>query len=412
MRFLRITTNYHEYLTRFYARRPQLKSEPYSKQHAALMEDCYGWADFWSAALQQVGYETLEIVANAEFAQKQWAQENDINYDEKTWLHDIATAQIKAFKPDVLFAVDYVTLNAPFLRHIRRACSSIRMVLGWCGSPYRDESVFHEYDYVLSCIPEMVKHFREQGHRSAHINHAFDQRILGRIDLTRTPSVDFAFIGSINRQIAGHLQRETLLLKLLQHTNLKLWLMGARPSLKRWYQVSARQYAYDMVTLAQQAGIPQRLLSSLPPVRKVMRWEDRPELQSINGGLARRAEDALFGLDMFQKLRESKVILNIHIDISPESASNMRLFEATGVGSCLLTDWKANLPDLFDSDREVVTYRSDEECLEKVRYLLDHENERQAIAAAGQQRTLRDHSFVRRAEQLSELIRNGFDNRL
>ncbi len=83
----------------------------------------------------------------------------------------------------------------------------------------------------------------------------------------------------------------------------------------------------------------------------------------------------------------------------------MRLFEATGVGSCLLTDWKNNLSDLFEPDAEVVAYRNAEECIEKAEYLLRHEGERQKIAAAGQCRTLRDHTFARRAEQLDQLIR-------
>ncbi len=84
----------------------------------------------------------------------------------------------------------------------------------------------------------------------------------------------------------------------------------------------------------------------------------------------------------------------------------MRLYEATGVGTCLLTDWKANLPNLFTLDVEVVAYRSAEECIEKVRYLLDHEDVRQAIAAAGQRRTLRDHTTRQRAEQLDDIIQS------
>ena len=74
------------------------------------------------------------------------------------------------------------------------------------------------------------------------------------------------------------------------------------------------------------------------------------------------------------------------------------------MGTCLITEWKKNLADLFEPDLEVVTYRSAEECIEKVRYLLDHDEERQAIAAAGQKRTLRDHTFARRVRQLDELI--------
>ncbi len=83
----------------------------------------------------------------------------------------------------------------------------------------------------------------------------------------------------------------------------------------------------------------------------------------------------------------------------------MRLFEATGVGACLLTDRKDNLASLFEPDREVVTYGSAEEAVEKYRYLADNPRERATIAAAGQRRTLRDHGFDRRAARIDEILR-------
>jgi spore maturation protein CgeB len=86
----------------------------------------------------------------------------------------------------------------------------------------------------------------------------------------------------------------------------------------------------------------------------------------------------------------------------------MRLFEATGVGACLLTDWKENLARLFEPDKEVLTYNSAAECVEKVKYILEHEAERRAIAAAGQRRTLREHNFDNRAMQIDEIIRKYF----
>ena len=45
---------------------------------------------------------------------------------------------------------------------------------------------------------------------------------------------------------------------------------------------------------------------------------------------------------------KGKVTVNRHIDIAEEYANNMRLYEATGMGACLVTDAKLNLPCLFD----------------------------------------------------------------
>jgi spore maturation protein CgeB len=82
----------------------------------------------------------------------------------------------------------------------------------------------------------------------------------------------------------------------------------------------------------------------------------------------------------------------------------MRLFEATGVGTMLLTDQKDNLHEMFDLGKEVAVYRSPEEGLEKIRYYLSHDAEREAIARAGQKRTLRDHTYAVRMQELIGLL--------
>jgi spore maturation protein CgeB len=108
---------------------------------------------------------------------------------------------------------------------------------------------------------------------------------------------------------------------------------------------------------------------------------------------------------MYETVRDAKVTLNIHADSSDRYASNMRLFEVTGVGGCLLTDWKPNLGELFALDREVVAYRSPAECIEKARWLLEHPDARAAIAKAGQARTLRSHTFAHRAGRFAEIVK-------
>ena len=74
-----------------------------------------------------------------------------------------------------------------------------------------------------------------------------------------------------------------------------------------------------------------------------------------------RNKGGVFGIDMYQVLADSRITLNTHANNNPNEAGNMRLFEATGAGSCLLTDWKQNLNDYFKVDSEIVTFRTKEE---------------------------------------------------
>lgn len=405
MRIQRITTNYPAYLKTFFLKRPHLSSLSFQEQHAALMADACGWADFWSVALAKLGYRMIDVVSNVESMQKAWARENGVGYEEEKWLFDITTAQVVAFQPEILFVNDYVTFSASYLSYLKSACPSIRLVLGWCGAPYSDASVFKEYDVVLSSAPELVQHFIDQGHRSFLINHAFDPRILTRLDSVTTAPVDFAFIGSIAKKQGFHHEREALLLRLLEETPLRLWTTMESGSWQLSAGIRSRQLIYDFVHGAKRMGIPESMLG-IGLLGNALRWSERPVLPPpIDQRLVRAARDPVFGLEMFAQLAHSRITLNSHIDMSEKYASNMRLYEATGVGSCLLTDWRPNLPELFDPETEVVTYETAEECIEKVEYLLGHEEQRQSISRAGQKRALRDHTFDNRAVQLDDLIR-------
>jgi spore maturation protein CgeB len=110
-----------------------------------------------------------------------------------------------------------------------------------------------------------------------------------------------------------------------------------------------------------------------------------------------------WGREMFQVLRNSLLTLNHHGDLRP-FANNMRLFEATGVGTLLITDWKENLHEMFEPGKEVIAYRTSEECAELVRYYLEHEDEGTEIARAGQQRTLREHTYYQRVQELVDIV--------
>lgn len=378
MRLLKIGVYYKTYLEQFYARRPGLASKPYAEQHAALIEDCFGSSDFWTRELSKLGYETCDLVINAEHLQKAWAAEHGLAFDEGGWLFGITEAQVRDFCPDVLIVADYSTVTAAFLRHIRDVCASIKLVLGWCGAPYSDGSVFNEWDVVLSCVPELVSHFSEAGHRSRHVNHAFEPRVLEKLGAREdaTPA-DFVFIGSLVKSEQFHLGREKLLSRLVRETGLQLWSEVGPPP-------------------------PSRLRLA---ARRLLRGASVSQQTSVDARVARRARPPLFGLEMFRQLHAGRVALNTHIDISTHSASNMRLFEATGVGTCLLTDSKENLRELFEPDAEVVAYRDADECVEKVKYLLGHEPARRSIADAGQRRTLRDHTFASRAALIDAVIR-------
>ena len=86
----------------------------------------------------------------------------------------------------------------------------------------------------------------------------------------------------------------------------------------------------------------------------------------------------------------------------------MRLYEATGMGCLLITDYKANLGEMFEPEKEVVAYRDSQECIDKMRFYLDDRNSgaRADIMAAGRRRTLTDHTYRSRMANLVKIIQS------
>jgi spore maturation protein CgeB len=80
------------------------------------------------------------------------------------------------------------------------------------------------------------------------------------------------------------------------------------------------------------------------------------------------------------------------------------MFEATGTGTCLLTDSKDNISVLFNPDDEVVTYSSDEECIEKLVYFINNPKITKEIGHRGQKRTLSEHSLSLRCKLVNNYL--------
>ena len=76
-----------------------------------------------------------------------------------------------------------------------------------------------------------------------------------------------------------------------------------------------------------------------------------------------------------------------------------RNFEIPGCGGFLLTGSADNLEQYYQDGREVAIFH-DEELIDKIRYYLAHDEERSAIAQAGHERTLREHTYVHRFREI------------
>jgi spore maturation protein CgeB len=407
VRILRVTSIAASYLGKFYRAHPGLDRAPYAAQREALDRDAFGWADFWTVALAPLGYEVMDVAVNARALQGAWWREQGIEASARRDPEAIVLEQARRFQPDVLW---FDHGSEPLLRELRAAVPSVRLVLGWSGSALAGPEALRHVDLMLSCAPEAVATYRGRGMRAEQLHHGFDPRVLARLHADRPKRWRVAFSGQLLGGGEYHATRERLLSELVGAADLAIFSSAAEPDPAGWARIWARRALHGVVRGLRAAGVAERWIRRAPLLGRAAAWRGVPA-PAAGPRLRRRLRPAVYGLEMYQTLRDSEVTLNIHADTSPRYASNMRLFEATGVGSCLLTDWKENLGELFEPEREVATYRNGTECLEKIQWLLAHPAEREAIAAAGQRRTLRDHTVARRAMRLDALIRKAMEDR-
>jgi spore maturation protein CgeB len=372
MRFLIVNTDYKAFVRSFYSERPGLAEASYAEQLRARNESLFGVADFYSSNLRALGHEAEELHANVEPLQRAWAAEHGLRLPAEDGLAQrtlsrlhrlgrrrrpgalerVLAEQIGDARPDVLLVHDMVGIKPSLLAQLR---DRVGLVVGQhAASPIRhDDPELAVYDLVLSSFPPTVEAFRRRGLASRVHRLGFEPRVLDEVpELPRRPIV--TFVGSLYR--------------------------GLHDSRIRLLEQVAAQFG-DAFEL----------------------WAPSVEHLAPESPLRDRYRGPAWGRDMYRVLRESAVTLNEHGNIAPH-ANNCRLYEATGVGTLLVTDWKPDLRELFALGDEVAAYRSPGECLELVESHLARNEAREAIAAAGQRRTLREHTYRSRMEELVEMV--------
>lgn len=365
MRFLIINTDYPDFLRQLYARNPGLEHRPYQEQLKVRNDSLFGVSDFYPRNLRLLGHEAEEVHVNNTFLQRAWASEHRVKAAvipthisslidmvrrrRGGWFCSILEAQIRHYRPDVIVNHAIGELPSGFWKQLR---SSFGLLVGQLAAPIPPSEDFHNYDLMLSSLPNFVSRFRLQGVKAELFRLGFDPRVLklvGEIDR----DISVSFVGSLSMDHKGRME---WLERLCNHVDVRVWGPGV-------------------------AGLP------------------------ANSAVRKAYQGEAWGAEMYRVLRRSRLTLNYHIGIAEDFANNMRLYEATGVGACLVTDWKQNLGEMFGPGKEVLAYKSTEECIELIRHHLDHDAERTAVANAGHDRTLREHTYLQRMQELVEIVK-------
>ncbi|MGA9762562.1 MAG: glycosyltransferase [Gaiellaceae bacterium] len=366
--FLIVDTYYPAFLETFHRAHPELAGANYEEALGALMATCFGTSDFYSKNLQLLGHGAADIVANDRMLQAKWAAAHEVALTtpstmrklvrripraarfvkEPGWVLPLLAKRIEAEQPDVLYFQDLSLCEPWFIREVR---PFVKLIVGQIACPPPAESYLRGCDLILTSFPHFVDRFRSLGIGSEYLKIGFESSLRER--LTRLPATYGAvFVGGI---ADVHAEGTATLEKVAAEIELDTWGYG---------------------------------------------FENLPE----GSALRKRFHGEAWGLEMYDVFFNSKIVVNRHSSAAENFANNMRLYEATGAGAMLLTDEKDNLGELFDVGSEVVAYGDADDLIEKIRYYLAHDQERLAIARAGQERTLHSHTYLQRMKELEQII--------
>jgi spore maturation protein CgeB len=82
----------------------------------------------------------------------------------------------------------------------------------------------------------------------------------------------------------------------------------------------------------------------------------------------------------------------------------MRMFEATSCGALLITKRIPFIEDFWKDGEDIILYNTNDELVEKVKYYLSNDKERELIAKSGQEKTLKNHTYLKRANTILEKL--------
>ena len=134
LKFLRISNLYPEVLNNFKRKYPKIKKKNYNEILSLLHLERYSVSNFYSIYLNKLNYRCTEIISNADFLQKKWADQYCKATDKNS---NFLFKQINYYKPNILFIGNSHLCNKDFIEKLREI-KSIKLILAFHCAPFNN----------------------------------------------------------------------------------------------------------------------------------------------------------------------------------------------------------------------------------------------------------------------------------
>jgi len=349
--------------------------------------EIYKVSNIWNSHIEELmefGAEGTTCVADCPFLQKKWLEEHGYNPN-ISWLETIIT-QIKHYSPDVIFLQEIFSYNKEIRDYLRKSSNKPVKIIGWRSAHTNNYIDYVDLDLVLTSNRIILNKFKEKKVNAILLPHGFNPNYLNNSSQDK-PQIDFSFIGGCF--LPDFSIRAQYLMQLLKKTPLEIY--------GDYYECTSiiREYPYIL-----NRSIKKRDYLFLLQIDQIFNY-------FINRyRFTDKIHPSVWGINYYKILGDSKITFNCHVNAANNYSGNMRLFEATGMGATLLTEWTPDITNYFTPGEEIICYSGVRDCVQKAQYLLAEPDYCKEIGKNGQNRTLREHTIQCRMKTLHQIILN------
>lgn len=376
--FLRISSVYSTFLKEF-NKTYYDNNDDYETSLNKLFSCNYSISNNLTKSLSKLNYKCIEIVENANLIQKKWLKE----YGNKDSKEAILTQQIKYYKPDFIYIGNADLADNKFIENIKKK-SNVKKIFCFNCAPLTKKIMqnLKNVDGVITCTKGYEQKINNHLKKKVLLmRHSFDKNYQPQNE-NKPRNIDITFIGSLFLKEGLHAKRVSLIYRLMK--NFK----------NTYIAINFSNYFF--------------LYFSFNILRSIFLFKLHKDIFFYYKLLYVYifSKKAIFGNKMMNILKSSKILVNTHID-DTEYAGNMRLFEGTGMGCLVLTDFKKELDKIFQIKKEIEIFTNDNDLVEKCKYFLKNEKELLNISKNGNLRTLADHTYEQRVLLLDKYIKDS-----
>lgn len=370
LNFLQVNIFYPDVIKNLYSRMPNLKNKLFVMQNREIIKDGFNGIHMYASYMKKYGYNSSFIVANNQYAQRQWLKENlQIDKTDGIAFQTLIKTQIETIKPDILYLDDPIFFDGNFIAKLKYRP---KLVMGWRTANIPNSTNWNGFDLILSNLDAIRDMALTLGAKKAEDFYpGFPEWIYKNVK-SIMPKYDVVFCGQINNSV--HYKRTKLLDAVAKAS------------------IESKSFSCAFFL----SGDPESMT---------------PALKEVNKG-------SRYGIEMHQALRLGKICIDARgdigliddfgrseINLAGKQTSNMRIFEATGTGVMVISEYAENLFKYFQIGSEIESFLNANDLIEKIIYYVNNPDKRDAIAKRGNEKCLHIHSMDLRCKALDSIIR-------